>query len=345
MSFRKWRKVHTRLCVILIGLFCLGLIEARAVDVKFADGTTQSFEAVSAVGDKLNCRTPYGVVNFASVSLAPEERSRFFPGLITEASPTPAPNSNVSQSPTAPTAVSSPSPTRFSVPKRKPRNDVSEPAFSKRSVGSPEFDTKAGRKAAGTAVVVRAEQSSQEFILTVRHLLGPDGGFQKLVEPQDIPAFVKSIDLNGLVGERRHYLVTGLSVPQPKDPKAPLASILAVFKINAPSGDDPAILEGEKPVVGDHIWVVARVRGGVPHGELAHRCVVTESGNRWLVAQFDNPNIITNGASGAPVFDEFGKVVGVYSAHSDQNGKKFAFIIPANIVLKVIGNVKTAASP
>ncbi len=112
---------------------------------------------------------------------------------------------------------------------------------------------------------------------------------------------------------------------------------MAIFKIgNTDSKSEAAILEADPPSVGDSLWVVAKVRGGVPEGELVHPAKVIFPPREWIFGTFDNPDIITAGASGAPVFNAAGKLVGVYSAHGEQNGKINAFVIPAALILKAI---------
>jgi S1-C subfamily serine protease len=84
------------------------------------------------------------------------------------------------------------------------------------------------------------------------------------------------------------------------------------------------------------VWVIAHVAGGVPEGAFAHRAKVVGTDGRWLECEFDNPHIITNGASGAPVIDARGHVVGIYQGHADENGHKIAYIIAAPLIIETL---------
>jgi S1-C subfamily serine protease len=213
---------------------------------------------------------------------------------------------------------------------------VPEPKFPNGFVGSPEFNTTAGRQSAGTAFLGRSNTGSQVFMLTVRHLLGPDGGFKELTPPEKVPAFVKSVRLKSFVGGGvKEYSVQGVSVPPEPDAKAPLFD-LAAFKTAGTFKSDAVEIAEEKPAIGEPVWVIAQVRGGVNKGQFVHPAKVTENGDRWLVCEFDNPNIVTNGASGAPVLNAAGKAVGIYSGHGKNNGKVQAFAIPSPMILQAI---------
>jgi len=76
---------------------------------------------------------------------------------------------------------------------------------------------------------------------------------------------------------------------------------------------------------------------GVAQGQYVHPAKVTENGEqRWLVCEFENPQIVTSGASGAPVLNAAGSIVGVYSGHSGVPGKVKAYVIPSSLIAKVI---------
>ena len=70
-----------------------------------------------------------------------------------------------------------------------------------------------------------------------------------------------------------------------------------------------------------------------------HSVVVIPKKGDWLMGEFVNPALITAGASGAPVFNGKGEVVGIYSGHSDVDGHKFAFIIPSPLILKTLSDL------
>lgn len=213
--------------------------------------------------------------------------------------------------------------------------EVAEPVFPRRFVGGPEFQTNAGTQEAGTAFLARMPGDPQVYILTVHHLLGPMGGFARLISHAEVPSFVQSIRLHELFGETTSYPVRGCIVPNGDDPKGSLPE-LAAFKTSGAEGENVAILSAVAPTEGEAVWVIAQVRGGVPEGELLHRARATALDAEWLSCRFDNPNIITNGASGAPVVNARGEVVGIYQGHWEENGSKFASVIPSTLIIATL---------
>jgi hypothetical protein len=213
--------------------------------------------------------------------------------------------------------------------------DPAEPQFPKGFVGSPVFRTTAGTQAAGTAFLARRAGDDRIYILTVHHLLGPDGGFKELVPHEQVPAFVLGIQLDELFGHPTQYEVKGCFVPSAGNLDDPFFE-LAVFKTSGVKADSAPVLADVLPAEGDPVWVIAHVRGGVPEGELIHRAHAIKSAGPWFWCEFDNPNIITNGASGAPVLNAEGQVVGIYRGHEENAGHKFAMIIPSTLIIEAL---------
>ena len=77
------------------------------------------------------------------------------------------------------------------VAQRPAGNEVITPACPQDVVGGPEFVTTSGRQGAGTASIVK--NNSKNYILSARHLLGPDGGFKVQTAAKDVPSFVHRI--------------------------------------------------------------------------------------------------------------------------------------------------------
>ncbi len=207
-------------------------------------------------------------------------------------------------------------------------------SFPKMFVGKPEFHTKAGNRAPGTACLARFENSSQIYLLTVRHLLGPSGGFPALVPPAEVPAFVSEIRLwHFFAPGSKLYRVDGIRVPETPDQKAPLFNV-AMFKANSAFQTDAAMITTEKPALNETVWVVAHVR--TSRDEYFHPAKVIDNGARWLRCEFDEPAIVPNGASGAPVLNAAGKIVGIYCTHNNRDGKVLAFVIPSSLFAETV---------
>ena len=52
--------------------------------------------------------------------------------------------------------------------------------------------------------------------------------------------------------------------------------------------------------------------------------------------QFDNSDTVTSGASGAPVLNNAGEVVGIFSTSLTEAGNVRGYIIPASLIAKTI---------
>jgi hypothetical protein len=217
---------------------------------------------------------------------------------------------------------------------------VTPPDWDKSLIGSPEFDTTAGTQSAGTACLARTKDADQVYILTARHLLGPNGGFQKETTLDEVPDFVKGIRLHGFGGGDHYYSTKGLLIASDPTDHTGLWNDISIFPVqNAP--DKVLLLADKPPVVGNPVWIVAQVRGGVPEGEIMHLARITVVDDKWINAIFDNDHIVTGGASGAPVLNAAGEVIGVYHGHFDASGHVGANIISA---ARILTDIKAAGS-
>ena len=212
------------------------------------------------------------------------------------------------------------------------------PSYPKDFVGGPEFTTTGGKQSAGTASVIKIKGETQSYIVSARHLLGPMGGFKNQTPAKDVPQFVKNITIKSFSGGSKRYDVTGLLVQTNRlkaDGGEPIDD-MSIYKNHDTMTQSQAVaLADEIPSVGTPVWVVAHVRGGVPNGQIMQSGKVRWN-SKWIIIQFDNDGIITAGASGAPVLNAAGEVIGVYSGHSQQDGHILGFIIPSPLIAKVI---------
>ena len=287
--------------------------QAGATDVimvQLPDGSTGIYQVDSAIVE-MSASTP------ATPPPAPAPAPA--PAVVVAPAPAPAPSPASAVSPTA-------------------QAPTGPPTYPNDFVGDPEFDTKAGTQSAGTASVVKLKDGTQTYIVSARHLLGPEGGFAKQTPADQVPTFVQSINIESFSGGSHHYDVTGLLVPATQvkaDGGAPVDDIVVYQNHDSDPLDQAVALAEQVPAVGTPVWVVARVRGGVPEGQIMQSGVI-KFNTKWLIMQFDNDKIITAGASGAPVLNAAGEVVGVYSGHSKENGHVLGFIIPSPMIVDLI---------
>jgi S1-C subfamily serine protease len=192
--------------------------------------------------------------------------------------------------------------------------------------------------------VVKLKDSFQAYVVSARHLLGKAGGFDKETAAADVPSFVQGIKIDAFNGGIHSYNVTPLLVNSTRlDPLGgdPIDD-LAIYQLKDSSPQDQAVELAETlPAVGETLYLIAHVAGGVPEGQRIHTMKVINIA-RWIEAQFDNDNIITSGASGAPVLNAGGQCVGIYSGHSAVNGHVEAFAIPSP---QIIAAIKNAPAP
>jgi S1-C subfamily serine protease len=218
-------------------------------------------------------------------------------------------------------------------------NLTATPSFDKAAIASVEFDTTAGKSRIGSGSFVRIKETGHCYFLTVRHLLGPNADFKVATQPRDVPSFVKGIHVYTLAGTDHYYSVTGLVIKPTETASDPILD-LAAFPISDPP-DDVLTMAENSPGNGEPLFTIAKVRGGVPEGEIVHGETVVKTTNVWLNAYFDEAKIDLYGASGAPVLNLGGQVVGIHSGHGNSNGKVVAFIIPAPMILAAIKAAET----
>ncbi len=221
-------------------------------------------------------------------------------------------------------------------PKPPPAPGTVPPAYPDAFAGVATVQTTQGTHTSGMAGIITAPDG-QHYILSSRQLLGPLGGFQDQVAAKDVPTAMQSIKVATPSGTAKTYTVSGL--PMPTDRLSPQGGSptddMAIYRINSAATDTPAVaLADQPPAVGDIVWVVAKMRGSAD-GELAQRGQVTAN-TQWLEMQFDNDSIVTQGATGAPVLNNAGQLVGVFSSTLTGGGHIRGYLIPAPLIAKTI---------
>jgi hypothetical protein len=210
-----------------------------------------------------------------------------------------------------------------------------ELTIPKHFVGTPSIETSKGWMIAGTAFLVRRNNDYQVYVLTAHHLFSPLGGMKDTITHAQLPNVVRGFQLLELFGEAKTRPIEGCRVPDGDDPNDPIDD-LALFKTNGVSDDDAPLLAETLPSPGESVWIIAKVQAGAPKGALVHKARVILHPSKWLVCVYENPQIVPNGAGGAPVFNADSRVVGMVSGQGEANGQKYAFIIPSPLIQKTI---------
>jgi hypothetical protein len=215
------------------------------------------------------------------------------------------------------------------------------PKYPEAFTGAATFQTTQGNHSGGDAGLVKLDTGDQAYLISSRQLLGFLGGFQTQVAAKDVPTVVQQIQLTPYTGGALSYDITGLLVHTGRLKPAggkPIDDI-AIYRLHDTTAQAAAVaLADQPPAVGDIVWLIARLRNSPPD-QLAHRAQVTAVKD-WIEVQFDDDNIITSGALGAPVLDTTGNVVGVFSSSLSGGGHVRGYLIPAALIAQTIQKQK-----
>ena len=211
------------------------------------------------------------------------------------------------------------------------------PSYPLSCIGKPNFETPQGNHASGLANLLVYQPSDPGYIVTVRHLLGPLGGFANQIAAKDVPTAVQTIQIADYTGASTDYAVTGLVVrsARPRAEGGSPADDLAIFQLHVASPHAQQVtLSDQLPAIGDHVWLIARLRD-LPPDQVAHRAQITAN-KSWLEVPFDDTDLHLGSANGAPVLDEKGHVVGVFARSIQAAGQNRGYIIPSTLIVKTI---------
>jgi hypothetical protein len=207
------------------------------------------------------------------------------------------------------------------------------PDFPKAFAGHAQFETTAGFRENGWASLAATHSGSEAFILSVRHLLGPESGFPHQVSVAEAPSFVRNIKIDSFSGGTHSYIVGGLPIPSPDiDPLQSPISGLVVYRLhNGLPPNQNVVLAANAPAVGETVWLMTKV------GETAvlkSMIVVSNPPDTWLGVQLKT-GTLDKDESGAPVLNNAGELVGIYS-HRDAKNPSMLDLIPAAVILQIL---------
>jgi hypothetical protein len=172
----------------------------------------------------------------------------------------------------------------------------------------PKFATTEGEVEAGSAFVVRHGDAT--LLLTAQHLFGEAGGMSRELSAAEMPTVVKSVRAVGSEDERvvvqsgRLLPIAGASAVTQEDASRDLAA----FVLDDSGGGKAFELAAQVPGEGEPIQLLAQPFGAST-ALFTGRVAAVDA--KMLVVVFDDPALQLSGASGAPVLDGSGRVIGL----------------------------------
>jgi len=142
-----------------------------------------------------------------------------------------------------------------------------------------------------------------------------------------LAAFVSKVELDDLVkGRIRQTRIKLLKTPDELD--------AAIFLTAQETRAKPHALAAENPKVGDVIWLVASLQG--QPATICHRATVVNVWDHKFKCKFDNGDLVTRGASGAPYVNAAGEVVGLHTGSYKDPGNVAGAAIPVENLRQAI---------
>ncbi|RZL84115.1 MAG: serine protease [Sphingomonas sp.] len=183
-------------------------------------------------------------------------------------------------------------------------------AIAAKSVCRPTFKVDTVSYQAGTAFLLRG---ARPLLLTAHHLFGPEGGLEKPVTWQDMPAHAQLLTCKPIGGGASVSGQTAVAVPDahamsPDDQSGAINDV-AVFRSSSENSSAVYLaLSTTPPKEGDTVWLIAEVRGSNSPLHAAH---VVGFQNGALVFAYDDSKLDLQATSGAPIVNAKGEVVGL----------------------------------
>jgi hypothetical protein len=94
---------------------------------------------------------------------------------------------------------------------------------------------------------------------------------------------------------------------------------IAAFRVSGTGRLVPGRLAGRPPEVGEPVWLAAKPQG---RPERTAKAVVVERSEKTMVFRYEDPGLETPYASGAPILDRAGHVVGINVGGGRLDGHK-----------------------
>jgi len=191
---------------------------------------------------------------------------------------------------------------------------------------SPTFRTAKGSAqrdwSAGTGFLLRWDDG-RTLLVTAFHLFGPDGGVQPQMTMPQMLRTVTGVDAQLWTSGQQVRGARALNIADADADHAggDYSHDVAAFGVADPGTAGVLRLATRPPAVGDRVFVPWNRDGG--GGRLVGG-TVRYAKDRQLFFAEDDPTIVMNGTSGAPILDVNGDVVGINLAGAEQGGISYS---------------------
>ena len=221
------------------------------------------------------------------------------------------------------------------------------PKVPEYSIWRPFFATTLGNhtpsEIVGTAFAVAADDDAPPRLVTSLRLIGPETGLAKADSPAAARAAITELWLTDTFGATDNTLRAGepVELAMPHEPTSSGESpegadssaeeeksveLVARELIVATGGPAekrlrPLRLADRPALKGDTVWMVTAVFGGASPSQRCHRATITSVGDEgYLEYEFENERLSLHAATGAPLLNDDGLVVGVHLHDSSKDG-------------------------
>lgn len=216
----------------------------------------------------------------------------------------------------------------FAFPRRDQPNVVAEavpqddsPPVPSFSIWRPFFFTSVGdhdiSTPPGTAFVIRPSEAAQPYLVTALQLLGPSTGLTEAVTPGQVRDSVNQVVVSEAFGASDSTVQVDipleLDLAQGDAAYWNEAGLLLIPAGGAAKKLKPLVIASSAPSLGDPVWLATAVYGGAPASQFTHRATVTGVSETGAVEYaFENVELSLQAATGAPLLNAAGEVVGMH---------------------------------
>lgn len=201
-------------------------------------------------------------------------------------------------------------------------------------VGIPRFHFKDGTTHTACKTFAIRWFNERKLLLMPLHLLGPATNYPVFIEPQDVSAKVKSVDVLNLKGKAviakaaRALLRQGVPVEKSN---GDLGGDLMAFELSSGTGLSPIVLSPSLVPVGSKVWLLSKNTPATTINVDRFAGKVERSDLKCLTVKLDAP-LTAPSSSGAPIVNEKNELVGMMLGKQDD--RRIVMAIPSATIYK-----------